>query len=274
MAVDTDSIFHELFRNHPDWLRELTGLPLPLGCRGSSRVLKQLEIRCDLLLEPSDAGDPFYLVEFQLYHDHSIFNRIELARQMLWKHLNSREDSRRRDFHPREVETVILFGSRSELPSTAGRYASIRKLFLDELVEALEARNPGSPLAAALFPLNCPLPELEKDAGTHYHRIQEDGALAREDREVLTEIFYNLLLQRFKNKSRKEIRAMIAELTPIHETRVGQELLDEGRKEGRKEGVASLIRRMAAKGRKPAEIAEWTDLPLEEIQRFLDAAGE
>ena len=237
-------------------------------------MLKQLEIRCDLLLEPSDPRDPFYLVEFQLYHDHSIFNRIELARQMLWKHLNSRGDCRRRDFRPREVEAVILFGSQSELPSTASRYPSILKLFIDEQLEALQQRNPESPLTAALFPLNSSIGALEKDAGTHYHRIRQAGDLAREDREILTEIFYNLLLQRFKTKSRKEIKAMIAELTPIHETRVGQELLDEGRKEGQKEGAASLIRRMAAKGRTPAEIAEWTDLPVEEIKSFLDAKGE
>jgi len=271
--VDTDSIFHTLFRDHPDWLREFTGLPLPAGCRGSSRVLKQLEIRCDLLLEPADPLDPFYLIEFQLYHDHSIFNRIELARQMLWKHLNAKEDCRRRDYQPREVETVILFGSQSELPSSSERYATTRILFIDELLEALETREPESPLVAALAPLNDSLTELEKEAGAHYRRIREEGNFDREDREVLTEIFLNLLLQRFKTKSREEIRTMIAELTPIKETRVGQELLTEGiergRQEGRQEGTANLVRRMAEKGRTPAEIAELTDLSLEAIEGFI-----
>jgi len=43
--VDTDHIFHELFRDHSEWLRELTGLPLPPRCRGMSLALKQMEIR-------------------------------------------------------------------------------------------------------------------------------------------------------------------------------------------------------------------------------------
>ncbi|HRQ87927.1 MAG TPA: hypothetical protein PLA50_03970 [Bacteroidia bacterium] len=84
--MDTDHIFHELFRDHPEWLRELTGLPLPEGCRGSALTL-------------------------------------------------------------------------------------------------------------------------------------------------------NLLLQRFKTKTREEIRKMIAELTPLHETRAGRELLEEGIERGREEGI-------------------------------------
>lgn len=42
-GLDTDRIFYEIFRKHPDWLRELTELPLPAGCRGSAMALKQLE---------------------------------------------------------------------------------------------------------------------------------------------------------------------------------------------------------------------------------------
>ena len=280
-SLDTDHLFHELFRDRPEWLRELTGLPLPHGCTGSSRTLKQLEIRCDLLLEPVDPGAPCYLVEFQLYHDHSIFNRIELARQLLWKHLNPRNDCRRRDFRPREVETVVLFGSRSELPSSHGRFPLTRTLFIDELLAALETRQPDSPLLAALAPLRSPLLELEKEAAGHYSLIKS-AALQREDREVLSEIFLNLLLQRFKTKNREEIRQMIAELTPLHETRAGKELLEEGIERGIEQGIergiergaANLIRKMVSKGRSMAEISDLTDLSTEEIDRFLELDGE
>ena len=77
------------------------------------------------------------------------------------------------------------------------------------------------------------------------------------------ELFLNLLLQRFKAKSREEIRKMIAELTPLHETRAGLELLEEG--------IESLVRRMSSKGRSPAEISDLTDLPVEQISRILQA---
>ncbi|NLT70865.1 MAG: Rpn family recombination-promoting nuclease/putative transposase, partial [Verrucomicrobiaceae bacterium] len=109
--------------------------------------------------------------------------------------------------------------------------------------------------------------------------------LSREDREVLGEIFLLLLLQRFKTKSREELRKMIAELTPLHETRAGKELLEEGIErglkkgvkegiergmaKGRQKGVTDLVRRMLTKGRTPAEIADLTDLSVAEITRLL-----
>lgn len=276
--LDTDRIFHELFRDHPEWLRELTGLPLPEGCQGSSRILKQLEIRCDLLLESANPDDPRYLVEFQLYHDHSIFNRIELARQLLWKHLHSRTDCRRRDFSPGVIEAVVLFGSRTELPSSSDRYPQIRFLFLDEMLESLRRKRADSPLLAALAPLSEPAAELEKDAASLYRQIQSNAELETEDREVLTEIFLNLLLQRFKTKSRKEIRKMIAELTPLHETRAGRELLEEGIEEGMKKGIEkgieSLVRRMSAKGKSALEISELTDLSVDQVSRILQARDD
>jgi len=61
---------------------------------------------------------------------------------------------------------------------------------------------------------------------------------------------------------------MIAELTPIQETRVGRELLKEGIERGIERGTADLIQRMAAKGKSPAEIAELTDFSLEAIEGF------
>ena len=130
---------------------------------------------------------------------------------------------------------------------------------------------------------------LEKDAAGHYDLIKGNSLLSREDREVLGEIFLLLLLQRFKTKSREELRKMIAELTPLHETRAGKELLEEGIErgmeeglekgmargiergmvKGRQKGVADLVRRMVAKGRTPAEIADLTDLSVAEIARLL-----
>jgi len=176
------------------------------------------------------------------------------------------------------VEAAVLFGSRSELPSISGLYPAIRVLFIDELLEALAAREPGSPFVAALTPLHAPLPELAREVRNHFSRIKKNHELRQDDRRVLTEIFVNLLLQRFKSKDLNEIREMIGELTPIHETRAGQQLLEEGLQkglqEGRQEALAAMVRRMASKGRSPAEISEWTDLPIDEVERLLGAEGE
>ena len=56
-------------------------------------------------------------MEFQLYHDHSIFNRAELARQVLWKHLNKRKECRKRDFCPVEVEADLAEAADMPIPA-------------------------------------------------------------------------------------------------------------------------------------------------------------
>lgn len=281
--MDTDTVLYRLFRDHPDWLRDLTGLPIPTDSVATSQALKQLEIRCDLLLEPIDHNDPCWVIEFQFYHDHSIFNRAELARQLLWKHLNNRNDCRMRDYQPRRVKSVIIFGSQTELPNhTPEDYPLTEVLFFDELLETLEQNQPDSPLLAALAPLSQPLNLLENEASAHYHSIRNAQELPSADRDILTEIFLNLLLQRFKTKTHEEIRTMIAELTPIKETRVGQELLEEGiergiergMERGIKRGMEKVIRAMAFKGKSASEISELTDVPIQQIERFLAEGGE
>jgi len=49
-----------------------------------------------------------------------------------------------------------------------------------------------------------------------------------------------------------------------------KELLEEGIEQGIEQCAAKVVRRMKAKGKSPAQIAELTDLSLEEIARFLE----
>lgn len=44
-------------------------------------------------------------------------------------------------------------------------------LFLDELLNSLSARQPDSPLVAALTPLHTPLPELAQEIRNLYPRV-------------------------------------------------------------------------------------------------------
>ena len=180
------------------------------------------------------------------------------------------DECRRHDFEPRTVKSAIIFGSRNELPEkTPAQYPLTEVLFFDELLELLSQYHPESPLLPALAPLNEPLNALETGASQHYASIREAPGLSDNDREILVEIYLNLLLQRFKTKNRDEIRTMIAELTQIKETRVGQELLEEGREEGREESQDSIIRTMAAKGMSASAISELIDCPLDRVERVV-----
>ncbi len=83
---------------------------------------------------------------------------------------------------------------------------------------------------------------------------------------------------------------MIAELTPLHETRAGMELLEEGIAKGIakgiekgiekgiakgiEKGIENLVRQMIAKGLTPLEISGLTDLSIPDITRFLTVEGD
>ena len=267
--METDHLFFLLFSQQPEWLRDLTGLPIPKGCRASAPIFKQTEVRCDLLLEPEDPGEFHYLIEFQLYHDHSIFNRIELGRHLLWRRLNGKADCRKKTYVPSEVEAVIIFGNEGDLPSTSDRYPGISMLFLDEMLRKLLERKPDSPLAAALSPLLEDAKNLEKDARRHYSAITHSRELSEDDREILGEIFLSLLLQKFKSKTYEEIKTMITKLIPLKETRAGADLYEEGEKRGMEKGMEKVISLMHAKGMSVDEIADLLDTSAEKIEKIL-----
>ena len=96
--------------------------------------------------------------------------------------------------------------------------------------------------------------------------------------ETLLAVFLNWLLERFRDRSQKEI-AMILDLPDIEDTRAGRELLEkgiekgrqegrqEGRREGREEGLESGILLIARK----RFGADSVDGPLEAAIRDLSA---
>ncbi len=48
----------------------------------------------------------------------------------------------------------------------------------------------------------------------------------------------------------------------------GQKLLEQGRDEGRRQNQLEVARKLLAKGMSPADVADATDLPLEEVQKL------
>ena len=109
----------------------------------------------------------------------------------------------------------------------------------------------------------------------HYVEIHDNPELVPEARKVLLDIFEHLLYQRFNKKTAKALQAMIAKLTPIKETRAGQDLIKEVMEEGMEKGMEirqrEIVLRMNAKGMTVEQIEDTTGISKEDILRHLAA---
>ena len=89
------------------------------------------------------------------------------------------------------------------------------------------------------------------------------------------DIFEHLLYQRFNKKTAKALQTMIAKLTPLKETRAGQDLIQESMEKGVEKGIEKgqreIVLRMNAKGMTVEQIEETTGIPKEGILRHLAA---
>ncbi len=262
--METDDPFAELSQKEPNWLREFR-IRQPVFDKGMSVDFKGLHARCDAFMVPVNPLDDHYVEEFQLYFDQAIFNRVETARNIAWQ-LNSPEDCRRKSYKPVRVRGLVIFGDRSHFPEGPKIHPEIRYRFLDEELEKLRKRKPNSPLLRVFAPLIEKKAKLEKNAATHYREIRDNEKLNDHQREVYGEVFIYLLLERFKDKPPKDFPAMIAELTPLKETRFYKEVQEEAQ--------AAIVRKMHSKGQSMKKIAELTDLPASKVREYLNGASK
>ena len=265
--METDKAFAQLISHNPAWAAELTGMDLPEFAHAAPAEFKNLHIQADMLLTPVDPDAPHVLIELQCYHDLSIYARLQIACQLKWLQLNPRDSCRLKGYRPRPVQGIVIFGSRDFLPDTVSAPAEMTVLFLDKLLAGLHNRHPDSPLYAAMSPLITKRETLEKEARNYYRQILQNQTLQISGRQTLLEVFNHFIHQRFKDKTLKEISAMLAELPPLHETVAGKELLEQGLEQGQKK----ILQAMASRGLDTGEIARLTDLPEADIRRFLES---
>ena len=269
--METDHQFYELFRVKPAWFESLTGIKLPPGCVGKSITHKKIETRSDLVFEPARECDAHFIVEFQLYFDHSVFERIGMARHALWRELNATADCRRKDYKVKSVNGVVIFGRKSHVPSCAKtRHSAIEYQMLGELLDSLTKRNPDSILLDVLAPVVEPAKVLEKSADRHYHEIINHPGVSMDERKVAEDIFFSFLIQRFRNKSLKQLREMIAELTPLDETRFAKDCFQKGIEKRTRE----FVQRMREAGLSVKRISEITKLSEKSVRGYLEADEE
>jgi len=271
--METDRAFAEIFGHRPDWLSLLTGREFPLAASAQPKVFKP-KIECDLVLVPAGEMERHVVVEFQFYYDHSIFPRAEQARLAQWRLLNPTAKCRQRTYEPRRVEAFVLFGDRSHLPPGQEDFPHLGFAFLAERLEELERSQPDSPLIPLLRPVTEPSDAvLEARAAEDYRALREHPALEDLDRVYFSTILMHFLMQRFLTKDSKEIKAMIAELTPLEQTRSGKELIEIGLNRGREQEIRRLTlvlleRRFGGEFDVPRR-ARVESLPLEKTEQLV-----
>ena len=280
IRVETDQAFVEIFGRRPDWLAALDGRKRPsltTASKAEPKVFKSV-VECDLVVEPVDPVEPGEVWEFQLYYDRGIFVRTESARLAQWRRLNSRRRLRSRDYEPRGVNGTVVFGERSLCPPGSEDFPHLRIVFLDERLDELETEDPEAPVLLLLRPLvSASDPAVESRAAGDYHQLCEHQRLEPEERRCFSTLFMQFLMQRFRNRTPEQIRAMIKELVPVEETRAGRELIAKGRQEGWREGIEEgeamatrrFVHRLREQGLPSKEIADLTGIPLEAVEEIL-----
>lgn len=231
LPMKTDKELYRVFEACPEWVFLLTQLPSPGNCRMRSVTVKELELRLDGLIEPLDATQPLTVVEFQNQADDEIYFRV--AREMV----------EAQKLHPgRDVQGVVFFKSRALDPQTQPWARIVKSFVLSELLEALEIRQPSHPLVAAFKPLLLKDETSLEANAVRYYKIIKRSRLKTRIKRALLETFVSWLEQRFKNRTKQEVEAMLlGELPSLEETQSGKDLIRIGQERGRNEGFGEAI---------------------------------
>ncbi|NES80163.1 MAG: Rpn family recombination-promoting nuclease/putative transposase [Moorea sp. SIO2B7] len=260
--MKTDSIFYQIFLNFPNILFELINQPNTdtKTYEFTSREVKQLSFRLDGLFLPidNDSNKPFYLVEVQFQPDEELYYRL-FAELFLYL----------RQYQPSSPwRIVVIYPSRSLEKEQNHQFGNIlalnqvQRIYLDELGEAatgslgvgvvklvIESENEAVNLAKSLIS--------QAKEEINEQKIQQE----------LIDLIETIIVYKLPQKSRKEIEAMLG-LSELKKTKVYQEALAEGEEIGEQKTNFKAVSNMIRLGLSLETIAEYLDLPLEEVKRL------
>jgi predicted transposase YdaD len=259
--LKTDKELYRIFEVAPEWVFELAGLPSPGKSTLKSVTVKALERRADGVIVPEAPDQPLTIVEFQFQADDTIYRRtvVEMA---------AVQDA----FPGRVVQGLIFFGYNGLDPQTVPWTQVVRSYVLPDVLREWERKQPKHPLVAVFKPLLAESEEVLRRQAAGYFRAITHSSLSAAGKASLEEVFVSWLVQRFKDKTRKEIEMMLlGELPELEETVAGKELIQIGEKRGWEEGLLAFL--AARHGAVPAaiqeEIAKLTPAKAKRMMQFL-----
>ena len=227
--MKTDSLFYQIFLRFPDSFFDLIGQPQPgaANYQFTSQEVKQLSFRLDGLFIPlrEDSQQPLYLVEVQFQPDDTLYYRLFAELFLFLKQYQPPHPWQIVVIYPHrgvEREQSLHFGEILNL-------ASVRRIYLDEL-----PHNPSLGIGVIKLVVESET-EAVRTAQTLIERTREEITDQSSQRQLIN-LIESIIIYKLPQKSREEIEAMF-ELSDLKQTRVYQEALAEGEKQGLERGL-------------------------------------
>jgi predicted transposase/invertase (TIGR01784 family) len=272
VGMETDAFFCQLFKQLPQTLFELLGLP---AAQARAYRFDAVEVKKSLRIDgqflPRKAHLPLYFVEVQFQPLPSFYANL-FAKVFCYLEEND---------PAQEWLAVAVFRGRGVEPKALGPYEAllhsprVRRIYLDE-----HPMPADPPVGLGLLQLVTAPDEQARElvrrlVSRASHEIADSVRQAR-----VIELLEELLVRRFAQLTREEIRTMF-ELTDIRKTRVWQEAVEEGKAEGKAEGQAEgmllaqqeWVRKWLAKGMTAREIAALLDITVQQVRRLARSAA-
>jgi predicted transposase/invertase (TIGR01784 family) len=227
--VKTDSLFYQIFLRFPDSFFDLIGQPQPgaANYQFTSQEVKQLSFRLDGLFIPlrEDSQQPLYLVEVQFQPDDTLYYRLFAELFLFLRQYQPPHPWQIVVIYPHrgvEREQSLHFGEILNL-------ASVRRIYLDEL-----PHNPSLGIGVIKLVVESETAAV-RTAQTLMERTREEITDQSSQRQLI-DLIESIIIYKLPQKSREEIEAMF-ELSDLKQTRVYQEALAEGEKQGLERGL-------------------------------------
>ncbi|AFZ25185.1 hypothetical protein Cylst_3014 [Cylindrospermum stagnale PCC 7417] len=253
--MKTDSIFYRLFQELPSIFFELIGNSPETASvyQFSSVEVKQTALRIDGVFLPTQTKDnPIYFLEVQFQPDGEIYSRL-FTEICLYLRQNKPEN---------DWGAVILYPNRSIDTGNIKHYREffsskrVRRIYLDEL---------GESASLTLGIATIKLVAADEDIAISQARELIDRTrqeLNFQLQQQILQLIETILFYKFPTMSRQEVEAMFG-LSEFKQTRVYQETLEEGKREGKLIAVPYML----AAGLSVEQVATALSLNVEEVRQ-------
>ncbi|MGK7943918.1 MAG: Rpn family recombination-promoting nuclease/putative transposase [Microcystaceae cyanobacterium] len=260
--MKTDTIFYRLFQSFPGVFFELIQLPTTEAnnYRFDSVEVKQLSFRIDgvFLPQAKKPDKSIYFCEVQFQRDDDFYERFFAEIFLYLSKSKLKNDWRGLIIYPNpQVETKNQ--QRYQEILSSGR---VRRIYLNEL----ENLNQTSIGLATVQLITIPPGKAINTTLQLIQRVRNELTPAQNPQELL-ELIETILIYKLPRLNRQEIEAMFS-LDELKQTQYFQDVLKEGRLEGKRDKALETVPRLLALGLTVEQVAEALQLDVEQVREI------